>query len=85
KEIVNDFFGHTITVAGLITGGDIICQMSDVRTENILIPDSMLREGTDYFLDDITIGEIEKRLNTKVTVSKVNGEHFVNIFFKEDV
>ncbi len=81
--IVNDFFGHTITVAGLVTGGDIINQLKNNQNENLLIPDCMLRQDTDYFLDDVTISDIEKELNKNVYVSKVDGNDFVRILFEE--
>jgi NifB/MoaA-like Fe-S oxidoreductase len=61
--IVNDFFGHTITVAGLITGQDMIAQLKGRDLgERLLFPDVMLRFHTDVFLDDITQGQIEEAL-----------------------
>lgn len=81
--VKNDFFGHTITVAGLVTGGDIIKQLKEDNSDSILIPDSMLRKDTDYFLDDVTINEIEKSLNKKVFVTKVEGEDFINVLYQE--
>ena len=44
--IENDFFGHTIDVAGLITGGDLIAQLKgrDLGAR-LLIPVNMLRHG----------------------------------------
>lgn len=81
--VKNDFFGHTITVAGLVTGVDIIKQLKDDDSENIVIPDSMLRKDTDYFLDDVTISEIEKSLNKKVLVTRVEGEDFINVLYQE--
>ena len=52
--IENDFFGHTIDVAGLITGGDLIAQLKgrDLGAR-LLIPANMLRHGGDVFLDDL--------------------------------
>ena len=67
--IENDFFGHSITVSGLITGGDIINQLKGKDLgEYLFIPVNMLRADTDTFLDDITIPDIEKELNVKVVV-----------------
>ncbi|NCB74953.1 MAG: DUF512 domain-containing protein [Clostridia bacterium] len=65
--IINDFFGHTIDVAGLVTGGDLISQLrGSYLGERLLIPQCMLRDGDGVFLDDVTIEEIEKELNIKV-------------------
>lgn len=66
--IVNDFFGHDITVAGLITAGDIINQVKDLSGYDVaLIPSVMLRDGDDkVFLDDITLDELSAKLNVKI-------------------
>jgi len=37
----------------------------------------MIKEGTDSFLDDVTIDDVEKELNTKVLVSEVDGKKFI--------
>ena len=74
-RIRNDFFGETITVAGLVTGGDIIKQLSGSKlTGTLIIPDCMLRSGTDVFLDDCTVGDIEKALGVKILVTTCDGQ-----------
>lgn len=77
KDIYNDFFGRSITVAGLITAGDIIKQFKDAP-EYTIIPSNMLREFTDTFLDGITVSELEKALITHIVVSH-GGEDYVKI------
>jgi putative radical SAM enzyme (TIGR03279 family) len=48
--IINDYFGHDITVAGLITGGDLINQLKEKSLgDSLLIPDVMLRNGRPYY------------------------------------
>ena len=65
--IINDFFGHNITVAGLVTGQDIIAQLKGKDLgETLLFPDSMLKFHTDVFLDDVSQGEIEEALGVKM-------------------
>ncbi|MBR2338637.1 MAG: DUF512 domain-containing protein [Clostridia bacterium] len=71
--IRNEFFGDTITVAGLVTGGDILCQLEGVSCERILIPEVMLRREGDRFLDDITPEMMEETLGAKVQVVPVDG------------
>lgn len=79
KMIKNDFFGHTITVAGLITAQDIISQLRDDQHEHdLLIPDVMLRTGETIFLDDITLDELSKTLKRHIRVTKVNGQDFLD-------
>lgn len=71
--INNEFFGETITVAGLVTGGDILRQLQGVSCKRILIPEVMLRREGDRFLDDVTPEEIEKTLGVEVQVVPVDG------------
>lgn len=72
--IVNDFFGHSIDVAGLVTGGDLIGQLRGKELgARLLIPVNMLRHGGDVFLDDVTVPEVEKALGVPVTVVDQDG------------
>ena len=72
--IKNDFFGHSVTVSGLVTGRDLINQLSsrDLGSE-LLIPANMLRADEDVFLDDVTVKDVEKALGVKVRVVEING------------
>ncbi len=73
--IVNRFFGETITVSGLITGGDLIDQLRGKDLgERLLIPVNMLRHGQDVFLDDVTLAQVEEALG--VPVQPVNQDGF---------
>ena len=68
KKIINDFFGHTITVAGLVTGQDLLKQLEGVEIgDELLIPANMLRHEQDKFLDDVTLEEVREKLSVKVT------------------
>lgn len=82
--IVNEFFGDKITVSGLVTGKDLINQLKahDIK-DGLIIPRSMLKKDEDIFLDDITIGDIEKSLCTNVIISDVDGKKFIHIFKDE--
>jgi putative radical SAM enzyme (TIGR03279 family) len=72
--IKNDFLGHSVTVAGLITGGDLINQLRNQNLgEELLIPETMLRAGEDVFLDDVTVGDVENALGVKVRAVAVDG------------
>lgn len=72
--ILNDFFGHTIDVAGLVTGGDLIRQLKgrDLGAR-LLIPVNMLRHGGDVFLDDLHVSDVESALGVPVTVVEQDG------------
>ncbi len=78
KAIKNDFFGGHITVAGLITGRDIIKNLKGEELgERILIPANMLRHENDKFLDDVTVEELERELGAKVIIVNSGGADFV--------
>ncbi len=80
KKIINNFFGETITVSGLITGIDLYEQLKDVDLgEYLLLPSSMISDYTNHtenknkFLDDMTVEELEERLNTKIILTNGDG------------
>lgn len=77
--IRNDFFGERITVSGLLTGQDIIAQLKgrDLGDE-IRLPESVVRAGTDVFLDDIKVSEVSDALQVRVVTIKSNGYDFVD-------
>lgn len=77
-EIKNNFFGERITVAGLLTGKDIISQLKGKELgERLLLSSNVLRSGEDVFLDDVTVSEMEIALQTKVSIVKSSGQAFV--------
>ncbi len=85
--IVNDFFGHNITVSGLVTGQDIVAQLSARQTlgERVIVPANMLRHGEGVFLDDMTLEQLSEALGRPVQVSETDGYSLVDtIFQKED-
>ncbi|WP_024614587.1 DUF512 domain-containing protein [Clostridium sp. Ade.TY] len=86
KKIVNNFFGKTITVAGLLTGKDIIEQLKDeIDTPYLIMPDNMFRRGYELapeeliMLDDTTIDMLEEALNVKVLVCDYSGDGFIDL------
>ena len=78
-EIRNDFFGERITVSGLLTGQDIVAQLKgrDLGSE-VKLPESVVRAGTDVFLDDYTIPQVSETLQVRVVTIKSNGYDFVD-------
>jgi putative radical SAM enzyme (TIGR03279 family) len=72
--IKNNFFGDLVTVAGLITGRDLIDQLSGKGLgEELLIPEVMLKEG-ELFLDDCSVDDVRRTLGVFVTVVRVDGK-----------
>jgi len=73
-KVKNNFFGETVTVAGLITGNDIINSMRGITAgDEILFPRVMLKADEEVFLDNITPEELSESLGVKVTPVYVSG------------
>ena len=76
--IVNNFFGHSVTVAGLLTGGDVVEQLSGKNLgDELLFPSVMLRADGDVFLDDMTPAELSNRLGVPVRASENDGAKLI--------
>ena len=76
--IQNHFFGEEITVAGLITGQDIIAQLKDKELgEHLLLPVCMFRSGEEVFLDDVTRTDVQNALQVPVHIVKSSGYDLV--------
>ncbi|MBE6717781.1 MAG: DUF512 domain-containing protein [Ruminococcaceae bacterium] len=77
-NIDNDFFGHNITVAGLVTGIDLINQLKDKSLGSTLyIPRTMLESEGKLFLDSMSIDEVSAKLNVKIETITNDGENFM--------
>ncbi|MFI3230979.1 MAG: DUF512 domain-containing protein [bacterium] len=81
--IINNFYGKSITVSGLLTGGDIIAQLRDKNLGDILyIPKNCIRTNDTVFLDDLDIKDVEKELNIEICLSSEGGDAFVRQFLE---
>lgn len=72
--VKNNFFGESITVTGLLTAGDIISQLKGKDLgEELLISSSMLRTGTEDFLDDLTVSDVSNALGVTIRSTQNDG------------
>ncbi len=86
KKINNDFFGHTVSVAGLVTGQDLLKQLGPVLNEIndsgteaiVVIPDCMLKSDEDIFLDDMKLQELADGLGSRVVAVPELAEGLLN-------
>lgn len=63
----NDFYGDAVTVAGLLTGGDLIAQLRGKDLgERLLISANMLRRDEVDLLDGVTLAELSAALGVPV-------------------
>lgn len=84
-KIINNYFGETITIAGLLTGTDIIDQMKGIiNSEYLILSNNMFRKGYELadsdeqiMLDNMKIKDIESALNVKVIVVDYTGEDLI--------
>lgn len=76
--IRNDFFGEKITVAGLITGRDLIAQLKGKPLgTRLLLPEVMFMNWEDKFLDDMTKSQAETALQIPINIVKSSGYDFL--------
>ena len=84
-KIKNNYFGETITIAGLLTGTDIIDQMKGIiNSKYLILSNNMFRKGYELadsneqiMLDNTRINDIELALNVKVIVVDYTGEDLI--------
>ena len=80
--VENDFFGHTIDVAGLLTGQDISAQLRGRDLgDRVLIPIHMMCHGETVFLDDYTVERLSRELGVPVQVVDEDGFALVDAMF----
>lgn len=80
--VENRFFGSTITVAGLLTGQDLTAAGQSVLSgvsagererAVILLPDCMLKQDEDVFLDDWTPDDLSRAFGVPVVIGRETG------------
>ncbi len=77
--VTNHFFGETVTVTGLLTGGDILAALTPEMTDGadeILLSAGTLRHERDLFLDDMTIDTFRTRAPLPVRIVENDGQAF---------
>ncbi|MGJ5629377.1 TIGR03279 family radical SAM protein [Nostoc sp. CALU 1950] len=67
RALCSDYWGQNITVTGLLTGHDLLLNLQGQDLgEGILLPNVMLKHGELVFLDDMSIEELARKLDTKI-------------------
>lgn len=75
--VENDFFGKSVTVAGLLTGGDLRRALKGKRADEILLSQAMLRHEDELFLDDDSRAALEASLGIPVHSVGCDGADFL--------
>jgi len=70
RVIENNFFAGDVTVTGLLSGGDIVDQLSgqDLGVA-LILPDVVCREGDEVLLDDMSLEQMADQLD--IGIAKV--------------
>lgn len=77
-KIINNFFGESITVSGLLTGKDIKEQLEgEPLGDALFIPRNALRHGEETFLCGMTVDELSRSLGVPVKIGGDDGYEFV--------
>lgn len=75
--IRNDFFGSSVTAAGLVTARDVAYQLGDLAGEEFLIPRVMLKADEDIFLDDLSVKWLEDKVHGTASIVENDGFSFL--------
>ena len=68
--VVNEFFGETVTVSGLLTGQDVIAELRGHSLGDLtLLPRTMFDAAGERTLDDLRLADIQTALGVRVAVA----------------
>ena len=70
NPVKSEYWGEDITVAGLITTGDLIRTVKDLDTDIVVIPSVMLRPYSEDFLDGKTLSYVKEQTGKEFFVVK---------------
>lgn len=77
-EAENRLFGEMITVSGLLCGADIYSAVCGRELgEELIIPPNCIKNGSELFLDDMTVSELSEKLCVKVTANGSGGDELL--------
>jgi putative radical SAM enzyme (TIGR03279 family) len=66
EAVPSVYFGGDVSVAGLLTGGDILAASDQVRGNFVIIPRSTLKSDEEIMLDGVTLIELQEGLGLSV-------------------
>lgn len=66
EAVRSDYFGGDVSVAGLLTGGDLISARTRIRGNFVVIPKQMLKSDDDILLDGMRLEELRSEFGLPV-------------------
>src|SRR5688572_21311143 len=82
EPVENGYFGGDVSVAGLLTGRDLLSARERITGEFVLIPRQMLKSDEEIMLDGMRIGEVEQSL--KRPVHAINLDQFASLLLQKN-
>jgi len=67
--VENHFFGTSVSVAGLLTGADILTALKGQDLgEGVLLPDVIFRQTDDLLLDNLSLKDLQQQFDLPLLV-----------------
>ncbi len=64
--VENNYFGGDVSVAGLLTGGDLLAAQEHISGDFVIIPNSTLKSDEEIMLDGMKLAELARQLRLPV-------------------
>jgi putative radical SAM enzyme (TIGR03279 family) len=64
--VTNNYFGGDVSVAGLLTGGDMAAARSNIKGQFVVVPRSVLKSDEEIFLDGMTLDQLQEQIQVPV-------------------
>ena len=80
--VENSYYGSTVTATGLLTGTCLVNAICPGEYDIIIIPDNMLKFDEDMFLDNMTVEELQNKLQAKIKVCECHPFSLVKAIFQ---
>lgn len=71
--VENSYFGGDVSVAGLLTGEDLLAARASLRGDFVIIPGSMLKSGDTVMLDGRQLDEVQRELGLPIHALDFDG------------
>jgi putative radical SAM enzyme (TIGR03279 family) len=66
EPVENQYFGGDVSVAGLLTGGDIVKAKDRITGDFVILPKTTLKSDEEIMLDGMTLAQLQTRLGLPV-------------------
>jgi NifB/MoaA-like Fe-S oxidoreductase len=80
--VENNYFGGDVSVAGLLTGGDLLAARDQIAGNFLVIPRSTLKSDEEIFLDGMSLEELSQKLG--LPIHPVDLDSFITLVTRAD-